>query len=125
MLTSLKDRIAAKAARHFCNRHIERYGEVRELQLDSRRRRVEIIGVLHGESTPIRVEVTRYEIEERDDRLFVHISDLTCSRPWLQALLDRSRIMSGTAPSRSPAGRPTPCDTLPRLPATGSAVIFG
>lgn len=87
MFNAMKDTMAGTAARHYVNKLVQRYGEVTELRIDSRRRTVDLVARLRGEEAPVTIRVDRYEVEDRDGHRFVRIRECSCSRPWLQALL--------------------------------------
>lgn len=88
MFSAARDAIAGKAAQTFINQRIARYGEVRSLTLDSRKKTGEVVCQLHGEPESITVRVEHYELHERDGKMFVRIGRCSCNRPWLQNLLD-------------------------------------
>lgn len=88
MLDSLKDAIAAKAALHYLNVRIARYGNLRDLKVDSRQRTIEAACFLHGETTPISVRIGRYALEEQGRLRFIRVNDCSCTRPWLQHVLE-------------------------------------
>ena len=87
MFKAAKDALTSKAARTYINQRIARYGEVRTLRLDSRKKTAEVICVLHGEAQPIAVLVESYELHEREGQMFVRIGRCACNRLWLQNLL--------------------------------------
>jgi len=87
MFTAAKDTMTSRAAQHFVNKQITRYGEVQRLKIDSRRKTVEVSCLLHGESAPIDIKVENYNVETEGKRKFFQATDITCTRPWLQNLL--------------------------------------
>lgn len=88
MFTAAKDAMASQAARSYVNGLIKRYGEVRELRIDSRAKSVDITCTLLGERDPVTVRIDRYHIETAGAKHFVEVKACSCSRAWLQALLE-------------------------------------
>ena len=87
MFTAAKDSMASTAARAFVNQRIARYGQLDELRIDSRSKTITATGSLHGDPTPINVQVAKYVIEEAGAKKFIRLTGCTGSRPWLQNLL--------------------------------------
>ncbi|WP_221031419.1 hypothetical protein [Actomonas aquatica] len=88
MFRALKDSVAASTARRLLNQHLARYGSVEALHLDSRNRRLEVTGTPHGEAEPVTLVIDRYELDRTADTVHLRVLDCTCSRPWLQALIE-------------------------------------
>ena len=88
MFAAAKDALTSATARKFLNARMARYGEVRSLRIDSQRRTVAVTCDLVGESSPIEVEVGRYELEREDGRDFIRVAGCTSSRPWIAHLLE-------------------------------------
>lgn len=87
MLHAFKDKLSSSVAQKFVNSRIIRYGEVRALRIDSRRKSGEIVGVLRGETEEVRVIVTRYSLESSQGKTSVRVDAVTCDRPWLENML--------------------------------------
>lgn len=88
MFTAAKDALSSQAARQYVNGLIKRYGEVVELKIDSRAKSVDIVCALVGEREPVSVRVDSYRLENDGARRFVRLERCSCSRPWLQNLLE-------------------------------------
>lgn len=88
MFTAAKDAIASQAARSYVNGLIKRYGEVREVKIDSRAKTVALVCELVGETQPVKVNVDAYRIVSEGELKFVEITACSCSREWLQNLLE-------------------------------------
>ena len=88
MFTAAKDALASRAAQTFLNERISRYGKVERLKIDSERKQMEIVCVLDGEPTPIAVHVGNYTVTSEGRKRFLRISRCTCTRRWLQNLLN-------------------------------------
>jgi hypothetical protein len=88
MFTAAKDAFSSQAARRYVNGLIKRYGEVSELKIDSRAKSVDLVCVLVGESEPVAVRIEQYRVENEDGKYFVKLGPCSCSRRWLQHLLE-------------------------------------
>lgn len=88
MFNAAKDAIASRAAQTYLNDRLSRYGKVERLKIDSERKQMEVVCLLEGEPTPVTVRVGAYAVESEGPKRFLRISDCTCSRPWLQNLLN-------------------------------------
>ena len=88
MFSAAKDAISSQAARQYVNGLIKRYGEVRELKINSSAKTVEVSCALIGEPQPVAVRIDRYVIENVGGKCFVKIDACSCSRPWLKNLLE-------------------------------------
>lgn len=87
MFTAAKDAVASQAARTFVNGTIARYGQVRELKIDSRAKTLVVVCELIGELEPVNVRIESYRVFAENGLHFVEILTCSCSRPWLQNLL--------------------------------------
>jgi hypothetical protein len=88
MFKAAKDALTSKAAQTFLNQKIARYGEVQLLKIDSRNRTMEVSCQLQGEVAPITVRVDNYTVREEDGKKLLKIGGCSCSRLWLQNLLN-------------------------------------
>lgn len=88
MFTAAKDALASQAARAYVNGLIKRYGQVRELRIDSRAKTVHVVCGLIGEAEPVTMNVEAYRIVADGETTFVEITACSCSRGWLQNLLE-------------------------------------
>ena len=88
MFTAAKDALSSQAARSYVNGLIKRYGEVKELKIDSKAKSVDVVCELIGERDPVSVRVENYRLDNVGGKTFVEITKISCSRPWLQNLLE-------------------------------------
>jgi hypothetical protein len=88
MFAAAKDAVISRAAQKWANSFIARYGKVKVLKIDSRRKTLEVSCELEGEVTPITVKIGNYVIETEGAKRFLRASDFTCTRPWLQSILE-------------------------------------
>lgn len=88
MFSAAKDAITSRAARSFLNQRIARYGEVQSLRLDSTNKQGEIVCSLEGEAEPITIRIDGYELRHSGGETFVRLGKFSCSRPWLENVLN-------------------------------------
>jgi hypothetical protein len=88
MFKAAKDAMTSKAALHFFNKEMVRYGKLLDLRIDSRNKTVDLSCLLIGEPEPITIRVDHYDIEPDGGKNYLQASGFTCSRPWLQSLLE-------------------------------------
>ena len=58
-----------------------------ELSIDTKKRRVRVRLELVGEAEPIEVEITKYNLENKDSGARLTIEEATASREWLAVAL--------------------------------------
>jgi hypothetical protein len=87
MFKAAKDAMTSKAALHFFNKEMARYGKLLDLSIDSRNKTVDVSCQLIGERDPITIHVDNYTIVADAGKNYLQASGFTCSRPWLQSLL--------------------------------------
>lgn len=87
MFSTAKDLFTSKAAKAWLNERIAPYGEIKELKIDSKRNRVEVVCDLQGEVSPIGVTIEKYLLEAKDGKTFLSVLDSSATRPWLQAAM--------------------------------------
>ncbi len=87
MFSAAKDLMTSKAAKAYANNIISRYGEVDELNIDSKRGRIEVVVRLNGEVSPIGVTVEKYQLLQENGKAFIEVLDSSCTRAWLQAAM--------------------------------------
>lgn len=87
MFTASKDALASRAAQTWANTLIARYGKIQDVKIDSRLKTVEVTCLLHGEPSPITVEVVNYVVDSEAGKKFVRATGFRCTRPWLQNVL--------------------------------------
>ena len=83
MLNTMKDRALSTGAKVAINKQISRYGEVTDLQLNSKNKSMKMDILLDGDSDSISVDIEHYEITEENS---LKISGITSSRRWLNNL---------------------------------------
>jgi hypothetical protein len=82
-----KDATLAFTTKIAINAKLRSIGEMTELSIDTKNKRIRIRLELLGEAEPIDVDVSRYRLKEIDDRTYITIEEVTSSRQWLAVAL--------------------------------------
>jgi hypothetical protein len=82
-----KDATLAFTTRVAVNSKLKGIGEMTELSIDTKKRRVRLRVELVGEAEPIEVEITKYNLENNDSGARLTIEEATASREWLAVAL--------------------------------------
>jgi len=83
-----KDATVGFAARVAINAKLRGIGEMTELSIDTKTKRIRLKLELIGEHTPIEIDVTRYRLRSNDEEgARLTIEAVVASRPWLDAAL--------------------------------------
>jgi hypothetical protein len=82
-----KDATLAFTARIAINRKLKGIGEMTELSIDTQKRSVRLRLELVGEAEPIEVEITKYNLENKDSGARLTIEEATASREWMAVVL--------------------------------------
>ncbi len=80
------DNTVAVGLKQIINEKIKSFGHVEKLLLNSGQKRLEIALQLRGETEPLRVTVTNYELVKYGDSAVVLIKELNTSKEWVNAL---------------------------------------
>ena len=82
-----KDATLAFTARVAINTKLRSMGQMTELSIDTKNKRVRVRLELLGEQEPIDVEILRYSLKEKDETTCITIEEVTSSREWLTVAL--------------------------------------
>jgi hypothetical protein len=82
MFGSLKTMALRKGAASY----LQPYGELLKLDADWTKRNITIVVALKGETSPITVDIKKFNVVERDGRVFIEIDDVSVSREWANTL---------------------------------------
>jgi hypothetical protein len=82
-----KDATLAFAARVAINRRLNSIGEMTELSIDTKNKRIRVRLDLVGEKEPIEVEILRYNLKTKGETSHIIIEEATASREWLTVAL--------------------------------------
>ena len=82
-----KNATLAFTARLAINAKLRSIGEMTELSIDTKTKRVRVRLELLGEKEPIGVEILRYNLKEKGEATYITIEEATSSREWVTAAL--------------------------------------
>ena len=82
-----KEATLAFTARVAVNSKLKGIGEMTELSIDTKKRRVRVHLELVGEAEPIEVEITKYNLKNKESGARLTIEEATASREWLNVAL--------------------------------------
>jgi len=88
LLSRAKDAALQKAVEAFLKPKLDRYGELKEFNLDTSAKRLTAELLLHGDSTPLIVTEALYRLEQDCGQWFVVVYGIKTSKPWVQHLLE-------------------------------------
>lgn len=69
------------------NAKLRSIGEMTELSIDTKTKRIHVRLELLGEKEPVDVEILRYTIKQKDETTYITIEEATSSREWLTVAL--------------------------------------
>jgi hypothetical protein len=69
------------------NAQLRSIGEMTELSIDTKKRRVRVRLELVGEKEPIEIEILRYNVKSKGETTHISIEEATASREWLAVAL--------------------------------------
>jgi hypothetical protein len=72
--------------KQYLNGRYSSIGKISNLKVDAAARKVFMEIGLHGESEPLQVTIERYEVTEKEGRLFLEVLEFKASRAWVSAL---------------------------------------
>ena len=83
-----KDVTLALAARLAVNARLRGIGQMTELSIDTKKRRILVRLELIGEAEPIEIEIVKYNLKTKENATKLTIEEATASRQWLAAVLE-------------------------------------
>ena len=89
VIGAARDRAAEAAASAYIRRKIEGFGELRQLQIDSRQKTIVLEVMLRGEVSPVQITIVSYEIVRRGGEAYVQLKKVSASREWLGVALSK------------------------------------
>ena len=69
------------------NAKLRSIGEMTELSIDTKNKRVRVRLELVGEKEPVDVEILRYSLKEKGQTTYITVEEVTSSREWLTVAL--------------------------------------
>ena len=82
-----KDATLAFTARFAINAKLRSIGEMTELSIDTKKKRVRIRLELLGEQEPIDIDILRYILKEKGKATYITVEEVSSSREWLTVAL--------------------------------------
>jgi hypothetical protein len=82
-----KDAAVAFTARVAINTKLRSIGQMTELSIDTKNKRVHARLEFLGENEPIDVEILRYSLKEKGETTYITIEEATSSREWVTVAL--------------------------------------
>jgi hypothetical protein len=84
-----KDAAVGFSAKVALNGKLRGIGEVTELSIDTKNKRIRLQLELVGETAPIEINITRYQLRSSEHGARLTIEEATASRPWLDTTLQQ------------------------------------
>ena len=92
IFSNAKDRMLEQMALSYLNtKLLEPYGRATLLRINTVEKSVHVEVELKGETTPVSVELTEYDLTKKGERYFVMVKEIQTSREWLTTLA-RQRV---------------------------------
>lgn len=93
LFSNAKDRMMEGMAMSYLNSSLlQPYGKATALRLDTGAKTVQLVVELNGESSPVQIDISDYELTTDNGKYFVRAGDIRTSREWLTRLAqDRLR----------------------------------
>jgi hypothetical protein len=88
LISRTKDAALRKALLHFLRPRFERYGEVRELEMNTTEKLLTAEVALKGEPFPFVISEARYRVEKKGDESWIIFYGIKVSKEWAQNLLE-------------------------------------
>ncbi len=82
----MKDKALSQGAKMAINSQIEAYGQVHRLNLDSKKKSIDLEVMLAGEIETLCVHVNNYELIETNGHSKLIVRGITTSRTWVDSL---------------------------------------
>jgi len=82
-----KDATLAFTARFAINTKLRSIGQMTELSIDTKNKRVRVRLELQGEQKPIDVDILRYSLKEKGETTYITVEEAISSREWLTVAL--------------------------------------
>jgi hypothetical protein len=86
-LQSGKDSTQSAVIKNLANSFIRKFGEMKELHINSKDKQIHISLYLKGESGDVIIDIGNYKISKDDDDYFIEINEVSANRYWIDALL--------------------------------------
>jgi hypothetical protein len=88
VIVKLKDRALGKAVRTAINIQIKKYGKMLKFNLDSKNKSITLEVMLEGEKEALHIDISCYELTEKEGRYFLKIYGVKTSRAWINTFAE-------------------------------------
>ncbi len=85
----LDRRTGSRSTMLAANHYLAGIGRILELRIDPRMRSIRLLVDLAGEERPVELHITQYTLICREGTRLITADRFQCSRPWLEAVLNR------------------------------------
>jgi hypothetical protein len=86
LVRTLKDLALQAGAKHYANQHIQKYGQITNLQIDSATRTIHFEILLKGEATPL-TGSAKYQPKFDGEKKLLEFTEIQTSREWINLLI--------------------------------------
>jgi hypothetical protein len=86
LVRTFKDWALQAGAKHYANQHIQKYGHMTNLQIDSVTRTIHFEILLKGETTPV-TGSAKYEPKLDGEKKLLEFTEIQTSREWINLLI--------------------------------------
>jgi hypothetical protein len=87
ILTPAKDFGSEVGAKFIFNQKYQRYGKMTNIQLDSTAKTIHIELELKGETAPLKIDISSYQISTESGETFIELGEVNTSREWINHLI--------------------------------------
>jgi hypothetical protein len=98
-----KDATLGFTVRFAINTKLRSIGQMTELSIDTRNKRLRVRLELVGEHQPIDIDILRYSLKEKGETSYITVEEATASREWLTVAL-REFVVGHDFPIPAKAG---------------------
>jgi hypothetical protein len=89
---ALKDKALGVGVKALINREIKEFGAVSDLKIDTGEKTIRVELELKGDGSPVVINVGSYELTEKNGKIFIEARELTASREWIAAVLNKYAV---------------------------------
>ena len=83
----VKNSTISALTKKYVNSKLKGYGEMVNLKVDSKNKKIELEVLLKGEKESIFINFEEYEVVRKDDSNYIKFKNVSASREWLEVLI--------------------------------------
>ncbi|MBW6515049.1 MAG: hypothetical protein K0B81_00345 [Candidatus Cloacimonetes bacterium] len=91
VLRKIKDNTLVKVLKPFINSYLSDIGTLKEIKLDSNTKSLLVVIDLKGESSPIKINILKYELEKKGNQHYLIVKKIDFSREWINLAIKKWR----------------------------------